>query len=125
MNWYLKALKQYATFSGRSQRSEYWFFILFYSIGYVVFSFIDGMVGTFSFEAGMGLLSGIFLLVHLLPLIAVSIRRLHDIGKSGWWYLLVILPLIGPIVLLVFFVMDSKEDNQYGSNPKSNNLARP
>ena len=121
MNWYLKALKQYATFSGRSQRSEYWFFILFYSIGYIVLSFVDGMIGTFSFEAGMGLLSGIFLLAHLLPYIGVSVRRLHDIGKSGWWYLLVILPIIGPIVLLLFFIMDSKEDNQYGANPKSIN----
>ena len=119
MNWYLKALKKYAVFSGRAQRSEYWFFILFYSIGYIVLSFIDGMIGTFSIDSGMGLLSGIFLLVHLLPSIGVSVRRLHDIGKSGWWYLLVILPIIGPIVLLVFFVMDSKEDNQYGSNPKT------
>ncbi len=121
MNWYLKALKQYATFSGRSQRSEYWFFILFYSIGYIVLSFVDGMIGTFSFEAGMGLLSGIFLLAHFLPSIGVSVRRLHDIGKSGWWNLLVILPIIGPIVLLVFFIMDSKEDNQYGANSKSIN----
>lgn len=118
MNWYLKAFKQYATFSGRAQRAEYWFFTLFFTIGYLLMSFIDGFIGTFSMEAGMGALGGIFLLVHLLPSIAVSIRRLHDIGRTGWWYLIVIIPLIGPLVFLVFTVLDSKEDNQYGPNPK-------
>ena len=118
MNWYLEALKKYAKFDGRSQRSEYWFFVLFYILGYLILSFIDGVLGTHSIEAGIGLLSGIFALGHLVPSIAVSVRRLHDIGKSGWWYLLVLLPIVGPIVLLVFFVMDSKPDNQYGPNPK-------
>lgn len=118
MNWYLKAFKQYATFSGRAQRAEYWYFVLFYILGYLVMSFFDGLIGTFSMEAGIGALGGIFLLVHVLPSIAVSVRRLHDIGRTGWWYLLVIIPLIGPLVLLVFSVMDSKEDNQYGPNPK-------
>ena len=118
MNWYLKAFKQYATFSGRARRSEYWYFTLFFTVGYLLMSFIDGLIGTFSMEAGIGLLGGIFLLVHLLPSLTVSIRRLHDIGRTGWWYLIVIIPLIGPLVFLVFSVMDSKEDNQYGPNPK-------
>ncbi|HEY9190101.1 MAG TPA: DUF805 domain-containing protein [Sulfurovum sp.] len=118
MNWYLKAFKEYATFSGRAQRAEYWYFVLFYIIGFMLMSFLDGMLGSFSMEAGIGLLGGIFLLVHMLPSIAVSVRRLHDIGRTGWWYLLIIIPLIGPLVLFIFSVLDSKEDNQYGPNPK-------
>jgi uncharacterized membrane protein YhaH (DUF805 family) len=89
--------------------------------GYILLGFVDGIIGTFSAKDGMGLLSGIFILVHLLPAIGVAVRRLHDIGKSGWWYLLVFIPFIGAIVLLVFFVMDSKEENLYGPNPKSVN----
>ena len=118
MNWYLMALKKYAIFSGRAQRSEYWFFMLFYIVGYILLAVIDGMIGTLSLEAGIGLLSGIFLLVHALPSISVSVRRLHDIDKSGWWYFLVIVPIVGPLVLMIFAIMDSKEDNQYGPNPK-------
>ncbi len=121
MNWYLMALKKYATFSGRAQRSEYWFFILFYLIGFILLAVIDGIIGTLSPEVGIGILSGIFMLIHILPSIGVSVRRLHDIGKSGWWYFLVIIPLVGPIVLLIFMATDSKEDNQYGPNPKNIN----
>lgn len=119
MNWYLKALKQYAVFNGRAQRSEYWFFTLFYTIGFIILTVIDAMIGIYSVEAGIGLLGGIFALAHLLPSIGVGIRRMHDIGKSGWWLLINIIPLIGPIVFIVFAVINSKEDNQYGTNPKS------
>jgi uncharacterized membrane protein YhaH (DUF805 family) len=118
MNWYLKAFQEYATFSGRARRAEYWYFVLFYLIGIFVTSFLDGMLGSFSMEAGIGLLSGIFILVHILPSIAVSVRRLHDIGRTGWWYLIIVIPLIGPLVLFIFSLLDSKEDNQYGPNPK-------
>jgi len=123
MNWYLQALKQYAVFSGRAQRSEYWFFILFYTIGYILFVIIDSILGTYNTQDGVGLLSGIFLLAHLLPSIGVSVRRLHDIGRSGWWYLLILLPIIGGIILIVFFIIDSKEDNEYGPNPKGENFS--
>ena len=118
MDWYLKAFKQYATFDGRAQRAEYWYFMLFYFIGFIIVTIVDSFIGTYNVEAGMGVLGGIFMLVHFLPSIGVSIRRLHDIGKSGWWYLLILIPLIGSIVLLIFFVLDSKEDNVYGPNPK-------
>ena len=119
MDWYLKAFKQYAVFNGRAQRSEYWFFVLFYAIGYLIVSIIDGVIGTYSIESGMGALGTIFVLVHLLPSIAVGVRRLHDIGRSGWWLLINLIPLIGPIVFIVFAVTDSKEDNEYGPNPKN------
>lgn len=119
MNWYLEVLKKYAVFSGRARRKEYWFFVLFNIIISIVLAVIDGVTGSFSPEAGMGLLGGIYTLVVLIPGIAVSVRRLHDTERSGWWLLIALVPLIGAIVLLVFMVQDSKPgQNQYGANPK-------
>jgi uncharacterized membrane protein YhaH (DUF805 family) len=77
---------------------------------------VDGLLA--GLTGGMPILTIIVMLGLLVPSIAVGIRRLHDIGKSGWWYLLALLPLIS-LVLIVFFVMDSKEDNVYGVNPKA------
>lgn len=119
MNWYLEVLKKYAVFSGRARRKEYWFFVLFNIIISIVLAVIDGVTGSFSPEAGMGLLGGIYTLAVLIPGIAVSVRRLHDTERSGWWLLIALVPLIGAIVLLVFMVQDSKPgQNQYGPNPK-------
>jgi uncharacterized membrane protein YhaH (DUF805 family) len=119
MNWYLEVLKKYAVFSGRARRREYWYFFLFNIIISIVLAVIDGVTGSFSPEAGMGLLSGIYTLAVLIPGIAVSVRRLHDTERSGWWLLIALVPLIGAIVLLVFMVQDSKPgQNQYGVNPK-------
>jgi uncharacterized membrane protein YhaH (DUF805 family) len=84
-----------------------------------VLSIVDGMIGSYNSEGGIGLLSGIYSLAVLIPGIAVSVRRLHDTNRSGWWLLISLIPLIGAIVLLVFMVQDSQEgDNQYGPNPK-------
>lgn len=119
MNWYLEVLKKYAVFSGRARRKEYWFFILFNIIISIVLAVIDGVTGSFSAEEGMGLLGGIYSLAVLIPSIAVSVRRLHDTERSGWWLLIALVPLIGAIVLLVFMAQDSKPgQNQYGANPK-------
>ena len=119
MNWYLEVLKKSAVFSGRARRKEYWFFVLFNIIISIVLAVIDGVTGSFSPEAGMGLLGGIYTLAVLIPGIAVSVRRLHDTERSGWWLLIALVPLIGAIVLLVFMVQDSKPgQNQYGANPK-------
>lgn len=119
MNWYLEVLKKYAVFSGRARRKEYWFFVLFNIIISIVLAVIDGVTGSFSPEAGMGLLGGIYTLAVLIPGIAVSVRRLHDTERSGWWLLIALVPLIGAIVLLVFMAQDSKPgQNQYGANPK-------
>ena len=119
MNWYIQVLKKYAVFSGRAQRAEYWFFTLFNIIISIVLSIIDVTVGTFDPQSGFGYISGIYTLAVLLPSIAVCIRRLHDTSRTGWWFLLILIPLIGPIVLLVFFVMDSTPgENKYGPNPK-------
>ena len=119
MNWYLLALKKYAVFSGRSRRKEYWLFFLFNFLITIALLFIDGMVGTFDAQAGIGLFGAIYALGILVPGIAVSVRRLHDTDRSGWWLLILFIPLIGAIVYLVFTVLDSTPgDNRHGPNPK-------
>lgn len=119
MNWFLLALKKYAQFSGRSRRKEYWFFALFYLIIAFVVGFIDGAAGTMMAEGKVGILGLILGLAFLIPSLAVGVRRLHDTGRSGWWLLIAFVPLIGVIVLIVFYVQDSQPgDNQYGPNPK-------
>ena len=119
MSWYLQALKKYAVFSGRSRRMEYWYFVLFNIIVSIVLGVIDGLLGTSGSYAGAGLLSGIYGLAVLIPTLAVTVRRLHDIDRSGWWILIALVPLIGVIVLLVFALLEGTPgDNQYGPNPK-------
>ena len=119
MNYYLSVLKQYAVFSGRARRKEYWYFVLFNIIASFILGFIDGMTGTFNVEIGLGLLGSIYTLAVIVPSIAVSVRRLHDTGRSGWWFLIILIPIIGPLTLLVFFIFDSQpEENEYGINPK-------
>lgn len=119
MNWYLHALKNYATFSGRATRSEFWFFMLFN----IIISICLGIIGLLFDERNVlsGILQAIYSLAVLIPNIAVASRRLHDINKSGWWQLIIIIPLIGAILLLIYYCTDSKEDNKYGMNPKQNN----
>ncbi|HEY1437655.1 MAG TPA: DUF805 domain-containing protein [Casimicrobiaceae bacterium] len=120
MNWYLQALKKYADFSGRARRREYWFFVLFNIIISVVLTGCDVLVGTYSAAASIGILSGIYTLAVLIPGIAVTVRRLHDTGRSGWWILIVLVPIVGWIVLLIFMLIDSQpEQNAYGSSPKA------
>lgn len=120
MNWFLEAVKKYAVFAGRARRKEFWFFVLFYLIIFFVLAFIDGMTGSLSVETGLGLFSGIFMLAMLIPSISVSVRRLHDTNRSGWWYLIGLIPLVGGIVLLVFFVTDGTSgQNDYGPDPKA------
>jgi uncharacterized membrane protein YhaH (DUF805 family) len=119
LSWYLEALKKYAVFSGRSRRMEYWYFVLFNIIVGIVLAGIDALLGTFSSASNIGLLSGIYSLAVLIPSLAVTVRRLHDIDRTGWWILIGLVPLIGGIVLLVFALLDSTPgSNQYGPNPK-------
>ncbi|WP_027950291.1 DUF805 domain-containing protein [Haliea salexigens] len=120
MDWYLDILKnKYAMFGGRARRKEYWYFVLFNLLASIALGVIDGITGTYSDDAGIGLLGGIYALAVFIPTIAVAMRRLHDTGRSGWWLLLALIPVLGSLVLLVFFVFDSEPgDNQYGPNPK-------
>jgi uncharacterized membrane protein YhaH (DUF805 family) len=119
MNWYLDAFRNYAKFDGRSRRRAYWLFMLFNIIALWILLAVDLFTGTFSAETGVGLLSGIYCVAVLVPSLALSVRRLHDIGKSGWWVLIGLVPIIGGLVLLYFAVLDSQPgDNVYGPNPK-------
>jgi uncharacterized membrane protein YhaH (DUF805 family) len=119
VSWYLEVLKKYAVFSGRARRAEYWYFVLFNIIVAVVLSLIDTLLGTFNFMQGVGLLSGLYALAVLIPTLAVTVRRLHDIDRTGWWIFINLIPLIGFIVLLVFAVTDGTPgSNRYGPNPK-------
>ncbi len=119
MNWYLKVLKQYADFSGRARRKEYWMFVLFNMIFAIVAMILDNVLGIAMEGIGYGPLYGLYVLAMLIPGLAVAVRRLHDVGKSGWMILIVLIPLIGAIWLLVLMVTDSNPgENQYGQNPK-------
>jgi len=112
MNWYIGCWKKYATFSGRARRKEYWMFVVFNIIAYVLAAVLDELFGGGAIEALYGL-------AVLLPSLAVAVRRLHDTNRSGWWLLISLVPLIGGIWLLVLLAMDSSlGSNQYGSNPK-------
>ena len=118
MNWYIDAWKNYVNFQGRARRKAYWMFVLFNIIAIVVLGMIDGALGLGG-QSGYGILSGIYSLAIILPGLAVAVRRLHDTGRSGWWMLIGLVPVVGPIVLLVFFVQDSQPGgNQFGPNPK-------
>lgn len=119
MSWYLSVLQNYADFSGRARRTEYWMFTLFNGLISIALSVLDISFGTFDAEAGVGLLSTIYAFAVLIPSLAVFVRRLHDTGRSGWWLLIGLIPLIGGIVLFVFTVMDSEPGrNDYGPYPK-------
>lgn len=106
MKWYKKVLSQYADFNGRARRKEYWMFALFNIIFIFIAAAIDRITGLANEMTGIGPLYGLYLLGVFIPSIAVAIRRLHDIGKSGWWLALSLIPLIGGIWLLVLMVGD-------------------
>ena len=119
MEWMLLPLKRFAEFNGRSRRKEYWMFFLFSILVGIAASAID--IGLFGFSIeDNGPVNGLVSLALLIPSIAVSVRRLHDTGRSGWWFLLIFAVIIGWIVLLVFFVSDGDNGtNEYGLDPKA------
>ncbi|MEL0632733.1 DUF805 domain-containing protein [Pseudoalteromonas carrageenovora] len=113
MEYFMEAMRRYTDFSGRTRRKNFWMFILFYAIFYVICAVIDGVIGT------APIVTTLFSLAMLIPSISIAARRLHDTGRSGWWQLIALIPLIGGIVLLVFYVLDSHQgENDYGPNPK-------
>ena len=124
--YFLDTIKnRYAKFDGRATRSEYWYFILFYFILALIVSLVDilvinPMLGLTPEQAQQGgILQIIVGLGLLIPTLALTIRRLHDIGRSGWWFLIALIPIIGALVLIYFYVQDSQAgSNLYGENPK-------
>ncbi|MDD2426399.1 MAG: DUF805 domain-containing protein [Bacteroidales bacterium] len=118
MKWYLKTLKQYATFSGRTSRKEYWMFSLFNMIFVIATIILDYLTGLTEGEQPFGIISIFYSLAILIPGLAVTVRRLHDIGKSGWMILIALIPVIGTIWLLVLTLTDSNlAENRYGAIP--------
>ena len=112
MSSFIEVLKKYAVFSGRARRKEYWMYTLFVVIIYAVLLGIGIAIKAPAIAI-------VFYVAILLPSLAVGVRRLHDIGRSGWWLLFGIVPLAGPITLLVFTCTDSQPGvNKYGPNPK-------
>ena len=125
MNYYLEALKKYAVFHGRAHRAEFWWFVLFNAIFSFALNITFGArVGvpeeSVSSASPLAILPAIYGLAVLLPAIGVSIRRLHDTNRSGWWLLIALFPIVGAIVLIVFYAQAGDAgENQFGADPKA------
>ncbi len=111
-------LNKYVDFNGRARRSEYWWWVLFTVLVSLVAGIVDLALGT-------RLVQYVASLALFLPGLAVAIRRLHDTDRSGWFVLLALLPIIGGIILIVFFLQDSKPANTYGPSPKALGVGVP
>jgi len=115
MNWYLKVIKQYTDFSGRARRTEYWMFTLVNFLIAIGFVLLTQLV-----DPRLGILNLIYSLAVFIPSLAVVVRRLHDVNKSGWMYLLMLLPIIGWIwILVLLFTEGTRGENKYGADPKA------
>lgn len=118
MNWFLYCFRNYGKLDGRASRPEYWGFFLMTLLIFMFLAVLDGFLGKFSGELGLGILSGIFMVLMLIPSIAVGARRLHDTGRSGWWQLVNLVPYVGTIIVLVLFSMRGQTGtNVYGEPP--------
>ncbi|MGN6646994.1 MAG: DUF805 domain-containing protein [Cytophaga sp.] len=119
MNWYLAVLKKYAVFSGRARRQEYWMFVLFNILFAIAAVILDNVLGLASPQLGYGPLYGLYALALFIPGLAAGVRRLHDTGKSGWFFFIVLIPLVGPIWLIIVLATEGqKGSNEYGPDPK-------
>lgn len=118
MGWYLSAISNYATFTGRARPKAFWMFVLFNIIIAFAIGFVEGLVGLVDEDSYIGIPSMLYSLFMICPSLAIAIRRLHDSGKSGFWILIGLLPAIGLLILLIFYVLPGTEgDNQYGPQP--------
>jgi len=119
MEWYIKVLQNYANFKGRARRREYWMFALVNFVFSLCAIFVDNVAGVISEDQNYGIVTTLYSLFVFIPSLAVSVRRLHDVGKSGWMILVSLIPLVGAIWLIVLFCTDSEPNtNIYGVNPK-------
>ena len=116
-------LRQYVVFGGRARRAEYWWFVLFTVLVSLVAGLIDAVLGTMT-QSGIGFIGTVASLALLLPSLAVTVRRLHDTNRSGWWVLAFLIPIAGLVLLLVFMLSDSNpHPNRFGPSPKQFNVA--
>lgn len=122
IEWYKKVVfENYANFSGRARRSEYWYFLLANMIIAIIAAVIDSVAGLNFEPLPYGWLYFANALLVFIPGLAVAVRRLHDVGKSGWFFFIALIPIIGSIWLLVLFCTDGDQgENQYGPDPKNN-----
>lgn len=121
MKWYLKVLNQYADFSGRARRIEYWMFFLFNMIFAIVAMILDNILGLTLGQLPYGVFYLFYVIAVFIPGLAVVVRRLHDAGQSGWMILIALIPLIGAVWLFILMLTDSEPgENKYGPNPKEN-----
>ena len=112
MGSYVAVLKQYAVFSGRSGRQEYWMFVLINIVVTIVINIVEGIAGS------PGVIGVLYACAVLLPSLGVGIRRLHDTGRSAWWLLIMLIPILGAIALIVFLATGSEPgENRYGPEP--------
>jgi uncharacterized membrane protein YhaH (DUF805 family) len=119
MEWYIKVIKSYSDFNGRARRKEYWMFTLWNIIFALLAVLLDYSFGIVYPLVGYGPLYIAYALFVLVPGIAVAVRRLHDIGKSGWMYLVAFIPIAGFILLLILFIKEGDQgNNAYGEDPK-------
>lgn len=120
MELMFQPLKKYADFQGRARRSEYWLFVLLQIIIYIIAAVLGAIAGGGNADSGaMDMLVGVVSLGLLLPSLAVSVRRLHDIDRTGWWVLIGLIPLIGGLVLFIFSLLDGTAGgNRFGPDPK-------
>lgn len=118
LDYYFGVWRKYAVFSGRARRAEYWYFILFSLIAYVILAVIDVFIRNVT-QSNASILLALYDLAVLIPSLAVGARRLHDTGRSAWWLLIGLIPVAGTIVLMIFFLIDGQPGaNRYGPNPK-------
>ena len=119
MKYYIKAFNNFSNFNGRARRKEYWMYLLFNLIFALVAIILDNVFGLAFESIGYGVIYLLYSLITFIPSLSVSVRRLHDKSKSGWYLLLAIIPIIGGIVLLFILAADGDPgENEYGINPK-------
>jgi uncharacterized membrane protein YhaH (DUF805 family) len=136
MKWYFQVLRKYAVFRGRAGRKEWWMFFLIYVA--VVFGLkgIDILLGTFDWDrrynvlinvlSDFGTISGLYLIGTIIPVVAVTVRRLHDTNRSGWWYLIIFIPVFGGFQQLIWMAQRSQPgENRYGLPPQDATQNRP
>ncbi|HAN21487.1 MAG TPA: DUF805 domain-containing protein [Clostridiales bacterium] len=124
MQWYIKCFKNYTNFNGRARRKEYWMFILFNIIFSILATILDSVLDTpvitRTFYRETGIIYILYSFIIFIPSLAVTVRRLHDIGKSGWWYFIIFIPLVGAIWMLILMCTEGQcGDNLYGPDPKN------
>lgn len=128
MQWFLNALRRYADFTGRARRTDFWMFVLFAVLGGVILAIVDSGLGlTYATDGGTrflpylggsGVLGTLYSLALVVPALAVCARRLHDTGKSGWWQVIWVVPVIGAVALIVLCATDGhRGPNRYGAEP--------